>query len=120
MVCCLSSSGWVFTVTVVHLIGQHYAALFAKIGTHLEMEMDHLHLTCLILRDVAIIGRGDNNTLGSSSGTQFNSQDKLQLLQDLLRLSTGTTSASSGAKDAGGVTVLNSVTLQVHTHNYVT
>ena len=59
-----------------------------------------------------------NNTLGSSSGTQFNSSKQATTASGSASLSTTTTSASTGAKDAGGISVLNSVTASGHTHSY--
>ena len=110
-------SGWVLCDGSA-LNRSTYAALFAKISTTFGNGDGSSTFNVPNTKDVAIIGRGDNNTLGSSSGTQFNSSKQATTASGSASLSTGTTSASTGAKDAGGVTVLNSVTASGHTHNY--
>ena len=93
-----------------------YAALFAKISTTFGNGDGSSTFNVPNTKDVAVIGRGDNNTLGSSSGTQFNASKQATTASGSASLSTTTTSASTGAKDAGGISVLNSVTASGHTH----
>ena len=110
-------SGWVLCDGSA-LNRSTYAALFAKISTTFGNGDGSSTFNVPNTKDVAIIGRGDNNTLGSSSGTQFNASKQATTASGSASISTGTTSASTGAKDAGGVSVLNSVTASGHTHNY--
>lgn len=95
-----------------------YAALFAKIGTTFGSGDGSTTFNVPNTKDVAVIGRGDNNTLGSSSGTQFNASKQATTASGSASLSTGTVAVSSGAKDSGSVNVLNSVSATGHTHNY--
>jgi microcystin-dependent protein len=95
-----------------------YAALFAKIGTTYGSGDGATTFDLPNTKDVAIIGRGDNNSLGTSSGTQFNSSKQATTASGSASLSTGTVAVSSGAKDAGSINVLNTVSATGHTHNY--
>ena len=64
-------SGWVLCDGSA-LNRSTYAALFAKISTTFGNGDGSSTFNVPNTKDVAVIGRGDNNTLGSSSGTQFN------------------------------------------------
>lgn len=96
-----------------------YASLFALVGTTYGNGDGSSTFNVPNTKDVAIIGRGDNNSLGSASGTQFNSSKTATTASGSASLSTGSVSVSSGAKDAGSVSVLNTVSSSGHTHNYV-
>ncbi len=110
-------SGWVLCDGTA-LNRTAYAALFAKISTTFGNGDGSSTFNVPNTKDVAVIGRGDNNTLGTASGTQFNASKQATTASGSASLSTGTTSVSVGAKDAGGVSVINSVSASGHTHNY--
>ena len=95
-----------------------YAALFAKIGSTFGSGDGASTFNVPNTKDVAVIGRGDNNGLGSSSGTQFNSSKTATTASGSASLATGTVAVSSGAKDSGSTNVLNSISASGHTHNY--
>ncbi len=111
-------SGWEFCVGD-ELNRTTYAALFALIGTTYGAGNGSSTFNTPNCKDVAVIGRGDNNSLGSGSGTTFNSSKTATTASGSASLSTGTVAVSSGAKDSGSTNVLNSVSATGHTHNYV-
>lgn len=111
-------SGWEFCVGD-ELSRTTYAALFALIGTTYGAGNGSSTFNTPNCKDVAVIGRGDNNSLGSGSGTTFNSSKTATTASGSASLSTGTVAVSSGAKDSGSTNVLNAVSATGHTHNYV-
>lgn len=95
-----------------------YAALFAILGTTYGNGDGSTTFNVPNTKDVVVIGAGDNNGRGTGSGTQFASSQTSTTASGSASLSTTTGSASVGAKDAGSITVLTSVSSGGHTHNY--
>lgn len=93
-----------------------YAALFALIGTTYGTGDGSATFNVPDLRDRVLAGKGANNAIGSG-GPKMASSLISSTISATATLSTGTVEVSVGAKDAGGVTVLNSVTATGHTHN---
>ena len=59
---------------------------------------------------------GTNISLGDSTSTEFSASSKLTTDSGAASPAVGTITVSTGAKDAGGVTVVNSVAGGGHTH----
>ena len=92
-----------------------YAALFALIGTTYGTPSGSSVFKLPDAQDRVVSGQGANNAVASSSGRlRFNHQ----VISDSTSASVtaGTIEVSVGAKDAGGVTVINSVSTGGHTH----
>jgi len=95
-----------------------YTALFAILGTTYGNGDGSTTFNVPNTKDVVVIGAGDNNGRGTGSGTQFASSQTSTTASGSASLSTTTGSASVGAKDAGSISVLTSVSSGGHTHNY--
>ena len=102
------------------LLRATYPALYAVIGTTYGAGADAGNTFATPdLRDKTIIGVGDNNgTQGNGAGS-FASGGVITTASGTAALSTSTGSASTGVKDAGGVTLLTAVTAGGHTHTAV-
>ena len=97
-----------------------YAALFAVIGTEFGSGTGGgADFSLPDVRDRAIIMAGTNNSRGDETTDTLAAASKLTTDSGRATLSLGTISVSTGAKDAGGVTVLNSVSAGGHTHTGV-
>ena len=92
-----------------------YAALFAALSTTYGVGDGSSTFNLPNADDRTIIGDGTNNAQGSQTGTLLASS-KTTTDSGSATLSLGQVTVSTGAKDAGGITVLNSVTATGHTH----
>lgn len=92
-----------------------YAALFAITSTNYGAGDGSTTFNVPDLRDRMIAGTGDNNGLAGQNGS-LAASSKVTTDSGSATLSTGTVEVSVGAKDAGGITVINSVTATGHTH----
>ena len=92
-----------------------YAALFAAIGTTYGAGNGSSTFNIPDLDDRVVIGDGANNTQGQQTGT-LGTSAKTTTDSGSASLSVGSIVVSTGAKDAGGVTVVNSVSSTGHTH----
>ena len=93
-----------------------YAALFALISTTYGNGNGSSTFNVPDLGDRVMAGLGSNNALGVGGPKMFSNQ-LLPSVSTTASISTGSVEVSVGAKDAGGVTVLNSVSATGHTHN---
>ena len=102
------------------LVRATYPALFALIGTTYGAGADSGNtFAAPELRDKMLMGAGTNNgTHGNGSGS-FAASGTITTASGSASLSTSTGSASTGVKDAGGITVLTAVTAGGHTHTAV-
>ena len=102
------------------LVRATYPALFAAIGTAFGAGADAGNtFAAPDLSDKVIIGQGDtNSTIGNGAG-DFASGGTLTTASGSAAISTSTGSASTGVKDAGGITVLTAVSAGGHTHTAV-
>ena len=102
------------------LVRATYPALFAVIGTTYGAGDDAGNTFATPdFKDKTLIGVGDNNgTQGNGTGS-FASGGVITTAAGSAALSTSTGSASTGVKDAGGVTILTGVTAGGHTHTAV-
>ena len=102
------------------LVRATYPALFAAIGTAFGAGDDAGNtFAAPDLSDKVIIGQGDtNSTIGNGAG-DFASGGTLTTASGSAAISTSTGSASTGVKDAGGITVLTAVSAGGHTHTAV-
>ena len=92
-----------------------YAALFALIGTTYGTPSGSSVFKLPDAQDRVVSGQGANNAVASSSGRlRFNHQ----VISDstAAAVTAGTIEVSVGAKDAGGVSVVNSISAGGHTH----
>ena len=92
-----------------------YAALFAVCGTAFGNGDGSSTFNIPNLDDRVIIGDGANNTRGQQTGA-LAASSKTTTDSAAASPVVGTIEVSTGAKDAGGVTVVNSVTGGGHTH----
>ena len=92
-----------------------YAALFAIAGTKWGTGDGSTTFNIPDARDRTIIGSGTNNSSGQQTGTLAASA-KTTTDSGTAGLSVGSIVVSVGAKDAGGVSVVNSVSATGHTH----
>tara|TARA_Y100000114_G_scaffold142570_1_gene149288 strand:+ start:289 stop:1527 length:1239 start_codon:yes stop_codon:yes gene_type:complete len=92
-----------------------YAALFALIGTTFGSGDGSATFNLPDLQDRMMAGRGANNTVGHA-GARMAASRVSTSDSTTPTLTTGTIEVSVGAKDAGGVTVINAVTSSAHTH----
>jgi len=92
-----------------------YAALFAVCGTAFGNGDGSSTFNLPNLDDRVIIGDGANNTRGAQTGA-LAATSKITTDSGAASPVVGTIEVSTGAKDAGGVTVVNSVTGGGHTH----
>ena len=93
-----------------------YAALFALVGVTFGSGDGSSTFNVPDLGDRVLAGKGANNAIGSG-GPKMAASHTSPTVSSTAALSTGTVEVSVGAKDAGGVTVINSVTATGHTHN---
>ena len=102
------------------LVRATYPALFALIGTTYGAGDDAGNtFAAPELRDKMLMGAGTNNgTHGNGSGS-FAASGTITTASGSASLSTSTGSASTGVKDAGGITVLTAVSAGGHTHTAV-
>ena len=92
-----------------------YAALFALVGTTYGAGNGSSTFNIPDATDVMISGAGANNALASKS-IKFRGGHEVLTDSSTATIVTGTVAVSVGAKDAGGVTVINSVSATGHTH----
>lgn len=92
-----------------------YAALFAVIGTTYGIGNGSSTFNVPDLQDRMMAGAGANNTCGHG-GARLAASRVTTTDSTASSLTTGTLEVSTGAKDAGGVTVINTVTAGAHTH----
>ena len=102
------------------LLRATYPALFAVIGTTFGAGADGGNtFAAPDFKDKVLIGQGDvMGTIGNGAG-DFASGGILTTASKSAALSTSIGSASTGVKDAGGVSVLTAVTAGGHTHTAV-
>lgn len=92
-----------------------YAALFAVTGTDYGVGDGSGTFNLPNLKDRVIIGDGANNTQGQQTGT-LAALSKITTDSGTAALTLGQVAVSTGAKDAGGVNVINSISTTGHTH----
>ena len=92
-----------------------YAALFAALSTDYGSGDGSTTFNLPDLSDRTIIGDGANNTIGQQLGT-LAASSKTTTDSGTASLTVGSIVVSVGAKDAGGITVVNSVSAGGHTH----
>lgn len=92
-----------------------YAALYATLSTQYGIGDGSTTFNLPNTNDRTIIGDGANNTQGQQIGTLL-ATSKTTTDSGSAALSLGQVTVSTGAKDAGGITVLNSVSSTGHTH----
>ena len=92
-----------------------YAALFALIGTTYGTPSGSSVFKLPDAQDRVVSGQGANNAVASSSGRL---RVNHQVISDstAAAVTAGTIEVSVGAKDAGGVSVVNSISAGGHTH----
>lgn len=95
-----------------------YAALFALLGTTYGSGDGSATFNVPDAQDRFVSGAGANTVVGAS-GSRLATGARSTTDSGSAVLSTGTVEVSVGAKDAGGVTVLNSVATTGHTHGLV-
>jgi len=95
-----------------------YAALFALIGTTYGSGNGSSTFNVPDVKDRFVAGAGANVAVGVG-GSRLASGARSTTDSGSAVLSTGSVEVSVGAKDAGGVTVLNSVSTTGHTHSLV-
>jgi len=102
------------------LLRATYPALFAVIGTTFGAGSDGGNtFAAPDFKDKVIIGQGDIlDTIGNGAG-DFASGGTITTASGSAALSTSVGSASTGVKDAGGVSVLTAVSAGGHTHTAV-
>ena len=93
-----------------------YAALFALVGVTFGTGNGSSTFNVPDLGDRVMAGKGANNAIGSG-GPKMAASHTSPTVSSTAALGTGTVEVSVGAKDAGGVTVINSVSATGHTHN---
>ena len=96
-----------------------YAALFAIAGTAFGVGNGSSTFNIPDLQDRTLVGTGSNNSRGDKTSAALAADSKLTTDSGTAALSLGTIDVSVGAKDAGGQTVVNSVTATGHTHTGV-
>ena len=102
------------------LVRATYPALFAAIGTTYGDGDDAGNTFATPdLRDKTVIGIGDNNNSQGNGAGSFASGGTITTASASAALSTTVGAASTGVKDAGGVSVLTAVTAGGHTHTAV-
>jgi len=93
-----------------------FAALYAIISTRYGTGNGSSTFNVPDLQDRVLAGKGANNAVGSGGAKMFASHITPSGSATAV-LTTGSIEVSVGAKDAGGQTVLNSVSAGGHTHN---
>ena len=92
-----------------------YAALFALISTDFGVGDGSTTFNIPNTQDRTILGAGANNFRGEQNGT-MSASSKMTTDSGTAALSLAQITVSVGAKDAGGVSVLNGATATGHTH----
>ena len=92
-----------------------YAALFALIGTTYGTGNGSTTFNMPDTTDVMVAGAGANNAIASKSN-KLRGTHEIITDSGTASITAGTLVVSVGAKDAGGVTVVDSVTAGGHTH----
>ena len=92
-----------------------YAALFAVTGTEFGTGNGSSTFNIPDIRGRTLAMTGTSLIFGTRSN-EMGAQGVITTASGTASITTGTTSASSGAKDAGAVTVINSVSGAGHTH----
>jgi len=92
-----------------------YPALFAIIGTTFG-NVDGNTFNVPDLQGRMLAGVGSSSTRGAKSSGQLGGSQFITTDSGVASLTAGTVDVSVGAKDAGGVTVINSVSAGGHTH----
>ena len=95
-----------------------YSALFALIGTTYGSGDGSATFNVPDCKDRMVAGAGANVAIGNGGGRLATGQ-RSTTDSGSAALSTGTVEVSVGAKDAGGVTVLNTISSTGHTHSLV-
>lgn len=95
-----------------------YAALFALLGITYGNGDGSATFNVPDCRDRFVSGAGANTTIGNAGG-RLAAGFRSTTDSGSAVLSTGTVEVSVGAKDAGGITVLNSISTTGHTHTMV-
>lgn len=93
-----------------------YAALFALIGTTYGTPSGSTVFKLPDAGDRTVVGAGANNAVASSS-SPLRGTHEIITASGTAAVTGGTVEVSVGAKDAGGQTVINSVTAGGHTHS---
>ena len=102
------------------LVRATYPALFAAIGVLYGAGASAGNtFGAPDLRDKMLIGSGGNNGTHGNGAGSFASGGVITTASRSASLSTSTGSASTGVKDAGGITVLTAVSAGGHTHTAV-
>jgi hypothetical protein len=92
-----------------------YAALFTICGTAFGVGDGSTTFNIPDLKDRVIVGDGSNNIRGQEIGT-MSTTSQFTTDSGTASLATGAVVVSVGAKDVGGISVLNSVSSTGHTH----
>jgi len=95
-----------------------YAALFAAIGTTYGAGDGSGTFNVPNFESKVLIGESSAFSMGAGAGA-FASGGTITTASGSASLTTGTTTASTGGKDAGSVTVLNAASVGGHTHTAV-
>ena len=95
-----------------------YAALFAAIGTTYGAGNGSSTFNVPNFESKVLIGESSVFSMGVGAGA-FSSGGTITTASASASLTTGTTTASTGGKDAGSVTVLNAASVGGHTHTAV-
>ena len=95
-----------------------YAALFAVLGTGYGAGDGSSTFTLPDFRDRTVIGQSSRHPISAGSGS-FAEGGTLTTASGGSTLSTSTGAASSGVKDAGGVSLISAVSIGNHTHTAV-
>ena len=96
-----------------------YAALFALIGTDYGVGDGSTTFNIPNLAGRTLVGDGANIGIGGTSTNELAVGLKATTDSGSASISTGSVTVSTGAKDAGGITVINSVSSTGHTHDCV-
>ena len=92
-----------------------YAALFAQIGVIYGAGDGSTTFLVPKTDDRVIIGKGTNNTTGNQTGAILGSST-ITTASGSAAVTGGTVEVSVGAKDAGGISVINTLSAGGHTH----
>ena len=95
-----------------------YAALFAVLGTGYGAGDGSSTFTLPNFTDKTVIGQSSTHAISAGAGS-FAAGGTLTTASGGSTLSTSTLNASSGVKDAGGVTLISAVSIGTHTHTAV-
>jgi hypothetical protein len=95
-----------------------YAALFAVLGTGYGAGDGSSTFTLPNFTDKTVIGQSSTHAISAGAGS-FAAGGTLTTASGGSTLSTSTGSASSGVKDAGGISLISAVSIGTHTHTAV-